>query len=108
MQMWNFLTSMFSVINDNSIPFIKFLELSNLSNSHHQLPQDSLMPVLGIADSNQSILLLRNDEDMHWSLWIDIPESKNIIGLIHNTGGYLFADDFVEYSLALHILRYII
>lgn len=65
------------------------------------------MFLLCFADASQSILLFRNDKDMHRSLWGNISKCKDIFILVNHLTRDLLSDQFVEYCLPLHILIYL-
>jgi hypothetical protein len=105
MQMHNQLPSFFSVIDHQSVPILKFLLFGDLCGCQHQFSQNGFVPVFCVLDHVQSVFLLRNYQNVHWSLWTDVSKSKHMLILVNNVCRNFFSDDFVKDSFVAHFLQ---
>lgn len=105
MQMHNQLPSFFSVIDHQSVPILKFLLFGDFGRCQHQFSQNGFVPVFCVLDHVQSVFLLRNYQNVHWSLRADVSKSKHILILVNNVGRNFLSDDFIKDSFVAHCLQ---
>lgn len=106
MQVEDGLSGMLPVIDDDTVTLGEPLLLGDLGCSHQQLPQNNLMLFLSLRQSGQSLLLLGDNEDVHWRRRSDVPKGEDRLVLIDHVGRDLPADELVEDSFLSHACYY--
>ena len=83
-QVRHLLTSVFAVVDDNSIPFVKFFYFGDFGNSNHQFTKNFLMSLFSASDADQSIFLFRNDENVYGGLRVYISKGEDVIVFVND------------------------
>jgi hypothetical protein len=93
---------MLSIVNHQSVSLLQSLLLGHPRSSHQQLPQNGLVPVLSLGDAGQSVLMLRDDENVNRGNWGDVPEGKDELVLEHHLRRDLLSHQFIKDRLLCH------
>jgi len=87
------LPSRFVAIHDYPVAILrKSLTLSQFSRNQEHFANQFRVILFNIID--RSYVLLRDDENMVWRLWIDIPERQDVHGFIDDIGRDFAVNDF--------------
>jgi hypothetical protein len=105
MQVHDKLSSLLSIIDDQSVPVLKFLLFGDLGCCQHQLSEDGLVSLFSMFDHVESIFLFRNDQNMDWGLGSDVSKCQDMIVFVDNACGNLLSDDFVKDCFVAHFDR---
>lgn len=68
-----------------------------------QVPQEALVALVRLAESCEAVAVLGDDQEVHWRLGVDVPESQRLIILVYDGGRDLLRDDFIKNGWAFGV-----